>query len=130
MTAFVEATMTEENKSRSLIPKKADPGFIKNLIRQLQLILRLMGDKRVSFLLKLLPVGSLVYMVAPDLFPVLDDALVLGVGSYIFIELCPPDVVEEHRRAIWGEGEQIQEAAPPKDVVEAQFSDQDETKKE
>ena len=122
--------MAEENKGRSIIPRKTDPGFVKNLIRQLQLILRLMGDKRVPFLLKLLPVGSLVYLVAPDLIPfVVDDALILGLGSYIFIELCPEDVVEEHRRAIWGEGGQIQEA-PPEDVVEAQFSDQKENKKE
>jgi len=121
--------MTEENKSRSIVPKKTDPGFIKNLIRQLQLILRLMGDKRVSFLLKLLPIGSVVYMIAPDLFPVVDDALVLGLGSYIFIELCPPDVVEEHRQAIWGESGQIQDA-PPKDVVDAQFTDPEGNKTE
>ena len=122
--------MTEENKGRSIIPRKTDPGFVKNLIRQLQLILRLMGDKRVPFLLKLFPVGSLVYLIAPDLIPfVVDDALILGLGSYIFIELCPPDVVEEHRRAIWGESGQIQEA-PPEDVVEAEFSDQKENKKE
>jgi hypothetical protein len=119
--------MSEDNKNRSIIPRKADAGFIKNLIRQIQLILRLMGDRRVPFILKLLPVGSLVYMIAPDLFPIVDDALVLGIGSYIFIELCPQDVVEEHRRTIWGEAGQIQDA-PPKDVVDGQFTDEHETK--
>jgi uncharacterized membrane protein YkvA (DUF1232 family) len=50
-------------------------------------------------MLKLLPIGSLVYLVVPvDILPVnpVDDALVIWLATYLFVELCPPDVVQEH----------------------------------
>lgn len=96
--------MTENKNDRRLVTGQADAGVIQNISRQLRLLLRLLADKRVNFLVKLLPVGSLVYLLVPDMVPfILDDALVLGLGTYAFIELCPPEVVEEHRRALWGE---------------------------
>jgi len=58
-----------------------------------------MADRRVSPLLKLIPVASLVYLVVPtDLLPIipLDDAAVLWLGSYLFVEMCPQEVVKEH----------------------------------
>ncbi|MCD4671286.1 MAG: hypothetical protein K8R77_01370 [Anaerolineaceae bacterium] len=62
-----------------------------------RLILRLILDPRVSLFLKALPFGSLLYLVLPDLFPfIVDDALVLGLGVYLFIALCPQEVVQEH----------------------------------
>ncbi|TES90563.1 MAG: hypothetical protein E3J88_03945 [Anaerolineales bacterium] len=97
--------MSEEKNERSLTTIQSEPGFLDNLIRQIRLVLRLLGDSRVNFLLKLLPIGTLVYLVMPDLIPfVFDDAVVIGVGTYIFIELCPEHVVEEHRKVLWGEG--------------------------
>lgn len=97
--------MSEEKNERSLTTIKSEPGFMENLIRQIRLVLRLLGDSRVNFFLKLLPIGTLVYLVMPDLIPfVFDDAAVIGVGTYIFVELCPEHVVEEHRKALWGEG--------------------------
>ena len=97
--------MSEEKNERSLTTVQSEPGFMENLIRQIRLVLRLLGDSRVNFLLKLLPIGALVYLVMPDLIPLwFDDAAVIGVGTYIFIELCPEHVVEEHRKALWGEG--------------------------
>ena len=30
----------------------------------------------------------------------LDDAAVVGLGMYLFLELCPPDVVQEHKEAL------------------------------
>jgi len=81
-------------------------GFIHDLVLRIKLILRLMGDRRVNILLKLLPVASLVYLFSPiDLIvlPVvgaLDDAAVLWVGMYLFVELCPPKVVQEHVDAL------------------------------
>ena len=97
--------MSEEKNERSLTTIPSEPGFFENLIRQIRLVLRLLGDSRVNFLLKLLPIGTLVYLVMPDLIPfVFDDAAVIGVGTYIFVELCPEHVVEEHRTALWGEG--------------------------
>ena len=78
--------------------------IVTDLSQRIKLILRLMRDSRVSPLLKLLPVGSLVYLVFPfDIPTPLDDALVIWLGATLFVELCPPEVVEEHRRALQGE---------------------------
>ena len=68
------------------ILRNQDSGFFQDLILRLKLILRLMGDKRVNFLLKILPLGGLIYLLSPiDLIPdialpvigYLDDALVI-----------------------------------------------------
>lgn len=83
--------------------KQANEGFFRSLYDDLRLIARLLKDRRVNFLLKLLPVGALFYLIFPlDISPVnpLDDGLVLWLGGYFFIELCPADVVEEHRQAL------------------------------
>lgn len=91
-----------EKGNRSL--NQAKEGFFRDLYQNLRLIIRLMGDSRVNFLLKILPIGALVYLVVPfDLVPVnpLDDALVIWGGCALFLELCPGDVVEEHRRALY-----------------------------
>jgi len=77
--------------------------IVTELSQRIKLILRLMRDSRVNPLLKLLPLGSLVYLVFPfDIPTPLDDALVIWLGATLFVELCPPDVVEEHRRALTG----------------------------
>ena len=90
--------MTNKGK-HPLVP--VDGGLFRDLANQIKLILRLMADQRVSPLLKLLPIGSLVYLLFPDLVPgPFDDAVVIGMGTYIFVELCPPDVVQEHKEAI------------------------------
>ncbi|KAA3642973.1 MAG: hypothetical protein DWQ07_20840 [Chloroflexi bacterium] len=116
--------MSEQNDSgRSLVPSKQDPGFIRNLTDQFRLLLRLMGDSRVSPLLKVLPIGTLVYLVSPFDFPTpIDDFAVIGVGIYSFIEMCPPDVVEEHRAALRGETIEASPASPD-DIVEGEFSE-------
>jgi hypothetical protein len=84
-------------KNKKLIPM--DGGFFRDVANQIRLVLRLLADPRVHPLVKLLPIGSLIYMVFPDLFPLnpVDDALVVGLGTYMFVELCPPDVVQEHK---------------------------------
>lgn len=76
-------------------------GFFSELSQRLRLVIRLMRDERVSPLLKLMPVGSLLYLIVPDLAPgPIDDAAVIWLGGYLFVELCPPDVVEEHIREL------------------------------
>lgn len=92
----------DDKKERSVVKRRSDRGFVSNLVNQIRLVLRLMADPRVNFLLKLLPVGALAYLIVPDMIPfILDDALVLGLGTYMFIELCPDDIVEEHKKALW-----------------------------
>lgn len=72
-------------------------GVIRSLSLRIRLILRLMADRRVNPLIKLIPLASLAYIVIPDLvIGPLDDAAVVGLAAYIFVELCPPEVVKEH----------------------------------
>jgi hypothetical protein len=119
--------MTKDKNNR-IVPAKTDPTFFQNLAIQLKLIMRLMGDKRVSPFLKLLPIGALIYFLVPEPIPYIDDPIVVGVGSYLFVELCPPHVVAEHkealRREVLGEyGVQDEEETPSEDFVEGEFED-------
>jgi uncharacterized membrane protein YkvA (DUF1232 family) len=91
------------------ILKNQNKGFFPDLILRLKLILRLIGDRRVNFFIKLLPIGALIYLVSPiDLIPgavlpvigALDDAAVLWLGATLFVALCPDDVVQEHMDAL------------------------------
>ena len=84
-------------------------GFFQDLLYHIKLILRLLGDRRVSFLLKLLPVAAAIYVISPvDLIPnavlpvigALDDALVIWLGTTLFLELCPSAIVQEHAEAL------------------------------
>ncbi len=101
--------MTEKKNSNIIVNQQG--GVVRNLVNQLKLIFRLMGDKRVSFLAKLVPMGAFAYLIMPaDLAPnvvlpvigMVDDAAILWLGTYIFTELCPPEVVEEHMKALAG----------------------------
>ncbi len=89
--------------------KNPNSGFFQDLILRVKLIFRLIGDRRVNFFLKLLPIGALIYLVSPvDLLPgavlpvigALDDAAVLWLGATLFVSLCPDDVVQEHMNAL------------------------------
>lgn len=76
-------------------------GFFQGLSNRIKLILRLMADRRVNPFLKLMPVGALAYLVIPDLaIGPIDDALIIWLGTYLFVELCPPAVVQEHMQRL------------------------------
>jgi uncharacterized membrane protein YkvA (DUF1232 family) len=88
-----------------------DRGFLQELMGQAKLILRLIADRRVSLLLKLLPIAAAIYVVSPiDLLPglalpvigALDDAAVIWLGTTLFVSLCPPDVVREYTEELDG----------------------------
>ncbi|NUM48228.1 MAG: hypothetical protein HUU38_26275 [Anaerolineales bacterium] len=86
--------MANEKKSRNL----TNPGGIfSGISNQLKLIVRLMADRRINPLIKLLPLGTLAYLITPDLVPgPIDDAMIIWLGTAAFVELCPPDIVKEH----------------------------------
>ena len=68
------------------------------MVKQLQLILRLMKDKRVHPLIKLLPFLSLFYLIYPDFVPgPFDDAVVITLFLQFFMSLVPDELIEEHR---------------------------------
>jgi uncharacterized membrane protein YkvA (DUF1232 family) len=79
-----------------------------NVVRQTifraRLIWRLIRDGRVLWVWKFIPVAGLVYVAfpfdfIPDFAPIigqLDDLGIFLASLWLFVELCPPDVVKEH----------------------------------
>ena len=97
--------MAQRNSGKFIVPSQG--GAMRSFVNRLKLIARLMGDRRVNVLLKVLPIASLGYLFLPaDLIPVvpflsaLDDAAILWIGSTLFVELCPDEVVQEHKKAL------------------------------
>ncbi len=95
------------DKRDIIIPPQG--GMVRDFILRVKLIVRLIGDKRVSPWLKIIPVAGIAYLISPiDIIPdimlpvigELDDAAILWLTNYLFIELCPPDIVNEHVKAI------------------------------
>ena len=117
--------MSNQTPNQKFSPEKL--GFVPELILKVRLIVRLMGDQRVSPVLKLMPVAAMLYWFIPtDLIPLipLDDAAVLYIGGMMFIELCPPEVVEEHMKALRAETPGMgQRPSGPESVIDAEFRD-------
>ena len=95
------------NKKSRTIMVPPQKGMVRDFVSRLKLILKLMGDRRVSPWVKLVPIGALAYLISPiDLImgipgiDALDDAAVLWIGSTLFVELCPPNVVQEHMQEL------------------------------
>jgi hypothetical protein len=115
---------------KDIVP--SDGGIFHDLANQIKLIFRLIADPRVSPLLKLLPIGSLIYLVFPDLAPgPIDDALVIGIGTYMFVELCPPDIVQEHKEALkmevvgkWRDPEPQDQEIDEADIIEGEYTEE------
>lgn len=112
-------------KKTSDITVTQQGGVVRNVLNQLKLIFRLMGDKRVNLFAKLIPIGTMAYLFSPDpimipIVGVVDDAALLWLGSYIFTELCPPDVVAEHMKALSGN---MNSDDAQNDVVDAETTD-------
>lgn len=95
--------MANQNSNRTMMPRSG--GVFKDVANRFRLIGRLLVDNRVHPLLKILPIGSLIYTVVPtDLLPLnpVDDAFVIWLGTTLFVDLCPPDVVQEHMLSLKG----------------------------
>jgi uncharacterized membrane protein YkvA (DUF1232 family) len=118
--------MTDDNNKNKLAKiQQQNPGMITGLSRTVRLVLRLIADKRVNFFLKLLPISTLVYLVSPldAAIPAVDDAFVIGLGTYVFIELCPEDVVQEHQARLAGIAPKESTAALEDPVVDTSFTE-------
>ena len=115
------------DKRKSSMVNSSGGGVFGDISNHFKLIFRLLRDRRVNPFLKLIPVGSLIYLLIPDLIigPI-DDAAIIGFGLFIFVELCPQHVVEEHRAALageipgeWNDPQQIDE----EEIVDAEFTE-------
>jgi uncharacterized membrane protein YkvA (DUF1232 family) len=120
-----------QNPGRKLIPRSG--GFLQDLTNRFRLISRLLMDSRVNPLIKVLPVATLAYVVWPvDLLPVnpIDDAFVIWIGTTLFVELCPPDVVQEHLQSLdrWpvrGKWQDASSSTPEGEIVDGEFYEND-----
>ncbi len=116
--------MDEKKPSTNLIVSQQG-GLVRDVLNKLKLIFRLMGDSRVNVFVKLIPIGTLIYLISPidaisiPIIGAVDDAALLWLGSYIFTELCPPAVVAEHMKALAGN---MSETSPD-EVVDAETTD-------
>ena len=123
--------MTQRKSGKMVVPQG---GMMRDFVKRLKLIARLMGDRRVNIFLKFLPVASVAYLIFPfDLVPgiafpivgALDDAAILWIGSNLFVELCPPNVVKEHMQEL----ESNLDDSSSGDVVDAEATDMDDNKR-
>ena len=119
--------MSNDSNRKKLPQVEDNPGLFSGMSRTVRLVLRLLGDGRVNFLLKLLPISTLVYLFSPldAAIPFIDDAVILGLGTYVFIELCPPDVVEEHQARLAGQPAAHTDTADRGDVIDTSFTEVD-----
>src|SRR5690606_18390076 len=89
-------------------------GMLRSLVERASLTWKLLWDRRVGWLPKLIPALGLIYVVSPvDLLPellvgalgpliALDDIGVIMLVLNLFIQAAPPDVVREHLREMRG----------------------------
>ncbi len=105
-------------------------GILAELVRNAQLVWRLLKDPRVPLPIKLIiPSVVGIYVLSPidllpDVIPVLgqiDDIAVILAGVAFFIELCPPDIVQEHRAALSGETIRQRDASEDGETVDAEY---------
>ena len=114
-------------------------GFFQDLIVQGKLVWALVNDPEVPTLYKGIPTLSLLYLIfpadiMPDIIPLLgqaDDIGVLLLGARMFINICPPHIVEKHRAIIEGRATAEPRWEGPdgdlegEDIEDAIFSDLD-----
>jgi uncharacterized membrane protein YkvA (DUF1232 family) len=103
-------------------------GAVVQVLRTLRLVWRLLWDRRVPLFPKLIILAAAIYVISPvDLIPdvilglgQLDDIGISLLAIGVFIQLCPPALVEEHRRAIAAETGKAYKPSD-EDTVEGSF---------
>ena len=117
--------MADNQMSEITNPKR---GVVQDFLLRIKLILRLMADRRVSMLVKVIPVAAILYLLGfPDLAPgPVDDAGVIWLGMYLFVELCPPDVVQEHMAALKQSSPDLwqDQVSSSEEIIDADFKEE------
>lgn len=95
-----------EKKKRVEVPlPEGKFGPLAQMIEQARLALALLGDNRVSLLLKLIPIAGIAYAISPlDFIPavlffvfgVVDDVAIVMLAITIFNSLAPEEAVTDH----------------------------------
>lgn len=136
MSENLPAPSPKDKRPMSVDDANTMLSWLKDLVRQIQLVWRLFWDPRVPWPIKSLPPAILAYLVFPlDIVPdvalglgQIDDLAVVLLGLKLFIELAPPDVVHEHLKALgakveeWNEDEDAAaEGIAAEDVIDGDF---------
>ena len=128
--------MTGKNETVRSNKRPSDDSFWDALIQQVKLVWRLLKDRRIPLWTKAIPFLSLVYLFipadfVPDIFAglgQLDDIAIIALGMKLFLELTPPNIVNEHVEVLaasrygWtvieGDSEVVEENGDPQDDVQ------------
>jgi uncharacterized membrane protein YkvA (DUF1232 family) len=115
--------------SQSIIPSQG--GVLQEFTQRAKLIFRLIADRRVSPWAKLVPIAGLIYWISPiDLIAgipglsAVDDVAILWFAQYMFIELCPPDVVRELSKQLASNNNIVDHIdEPEEEIVDGEATD-------
>lgn len=116
--------------TQNIVPSRG--GTLHEITLRAKLIFRLLADRRVSPWAKLVPIAGLIYWISPiDLISgipglsAVDDIAVLWFSQYMFIELCPPDVVRELTNQLTSNNRVVDQAsgAEEEEVVDGEVTD-------
>jgi uncharacterized membrane protein YkvA (DUF1232 family) len=124
----MEARMNKRSP-QSIIPSKG--GILQEITLRTKLLFKLMGDRRVNPWAKLVPIAGLIYWISPlDLISgipglsAVDDVAVVWFAQYMFIELCPPEVVSELSKQLASNNTIVDEAyEPEEEIVDGEATD-------
>ncbi|MGC9522551.1 MAG: YkvA family protein [Anaerolineae bacterium] len=113
----VDRSRSQPDQERELL------GWLREFLSQFELAWNLLWDGRVPLVTKLVPLFVLIYLlvptdIIPDVFPGLgqvDDMVLILVGLKMFISLCPPKVVADHRKL--GDDEDLWES-PDVEIID------------
>ena len=120
--------MTEQPNKRTSPQVKV--GLITELARTARLVWRLLRDHRIATATKLIIpglVGAYLLMpidLLPDVVPLvgqIDDVMLLALGAKLFIDMCPPDVVDQHRADLRSGKSSAPPASDAGEVVDAEY---------
>ena len=118
-----------KKSSQSIIPSQG--GILAELSLRVKLVFRLIADPRVSPWAKLVPIAGLIYWISPfDLImgipglDAVDDVAILYFAQYMFVELCPPEVVREISKQLTSNNNIVDHIDNPDDeIVDGEATD-------
>jgi uncharacterized membrane protein YkvA (DUF1232 family) len=101
------------NEDTALTRHDDQQGFFSELWQQARLVYKLLLDPEVPIYLKILPFAAVVYILfpfdfIPDVIPgfgQLDDITILVIGTKMFVDLAPKQVVARHLQSLRSQGD-------------------------
>jgi len=119
-----------KSQQRETTPRQNQASLLVELVRNGRLVWRLLRDARVATATKLLIPGLVgAYLLwpvdlLPDVIPFLgqiDDLVLLALGAKLFIQLCPPEIVQQHRTDLADRASAARSAEVEGEVVDGEY---------